>query len=196
MNIVFSTAIVLFLVMDPFGNLPMFISVLKNTAPERRAFIVLREGVIALGILTLFLLFGRDILRLLQITQGSLDMAGGIILFVISLQMIFAFGNGAHDKTQGEPFIVPLAVPLIAGPSAVAVVILMRGYQSASLGQSFIALFFAWFVTTVILMSSAKMERILGPKVIRAGESLMGLLLTAISVQMLVRGIKMSFNLS
>ncbi|QSH39978.1 MarC family protein [Lentisphaerota bacterium ZTH] len=196
MSIILSTAIVLFLVMDPFGNLPMFIAVLKNTPADRRSLVVFREAIIALAILAVFLLFGRDILKLLQITQGSLDMAGGIILFVISLQMIFGFGSGAYVKTHEEPFIVPLAVPLIAGPSAVAVVILMRGYQKAGLGASFAALLLAWLLTTIILMASAKMERILGPKVIRAGESLMGLLLTAISVQMLVRGIKMSFNLN
>jgi MarC family membrane protein len=193
MEYIFTTAILLFLVMDPLGNLPFFINTLKKVPPERHVKIILREAVIALLVLAVFLCFGRKILALLQISQASLGIAGGIILFLIALKMIFGTPNGQEHKTYDEPLIVPLAIPMIAGPSSVATVILIRGSETATLGNSALALFIAWAAGTVILVFSTKLEKLLGQKFLDAAESLMGLLLTALAIEMLIKGIKSSF---
>ncbi len=198
MEFIFSTALLLFLVMDPLGNLPFFISSLKNVPPERYLKIIFRESVIALIVLTIFMLVGKDILRILQISQSSLGIAGGIILFMIALQMIFCLpifspANNNEDKKLEEPFIVPLAVPMVAGPSTAAIIILVRGRADASLLDCFIALCIAWSLSTIILMFSKIISRVLGHKILDASESLMGLLLTALAIEMLVKGIKSAF---
>ena len=198
MEFIFSTALLLFLVMDPLGNLPFFISSLKNAPPERYLKIIFRESVIALIVLTAFMLVGKNLLNILQISQASLGIAGGIILFLIALQMIFCLpifspATDSEAKKREEPFIVPLAVPMIAGPSAAAVIILVRGRADASLPDCFIALLIAWSVSTIILMFSKIISRVLGHKILDASESLMGLLLTALAIEMLVKGIKSAF---
>ncbi len=198
MEFIFSTALLLFLVMDPLGNLPFFISSLKNVPPERYLKIIFRESVIALIVLTVFMLVGKNLLNVLQISQASLGIAGGIILFLIALQMIFCLpifspATDNEDKKREEPFIVPLAVPMIAGPSAAAVIILVRGRADSSLLDCFIALVIAWCVSTIILMFSKIISRVLGHKILDASESLMGLLLTALAIEMLVKGIKSAF---
>jgi MarC family membrane protein len=199
MEFIFSTALLFFLVMDPLGNLPFFISSLKKAPSERYLKIIFRESVIALVVLTIFMLVGKDILGILQISQASLGIAGGIILFLIALQMIFCLPifspaiDNNEDKKREEPFIVPLAVPMIAGPSAVATIILVRGRADASLIDCFIALAIAWCLSTIILMFSKMLSRVLGHKILDASESLMGLLLTALAIEMLVKGIKSAF---
>jgi len=198
MEFIFSTALLLFLVMDPLGNLPFFISSLKNVPPERYLKIIFRESVIALIVLTIFMLVGKNLLNVLQISQASLGIAGGIILFLIALQMIFCLpifspATDNEDKKREEPFIVPLAVPMIAGPSAAAVIILVRGRADSSLLDCFIALVIAWCVSTIILMFSKIISRVLGHKILAPSESLMGLLLTALAIELLVKGIKSAF---
>ena len=198
MEIIISNALLLFLVMDPLGNLPFFMNSLKNAPPERYLKIIFRECFIALVVLTIFMLVGKNILALLQISQASLGIAGGIILFIIALQMIFYLpifspALESEDKRRGEPFIVPLAIPMVAGPSAAATIILTRGRADASLLDCFISLAIAWTITTIILMFSKAISRVIGHKLLDASESLMGLLLTALAIEMLIKGIKSSF---
>ena len=188
---ILATAVLFFIVLDPLGNIPLFLSVLNPVAPERWRRIILRESLIGLGVLLLFLFQGQRILALLHVSVSSLSLAGGIILFLIALSMIF---KGAEDlfKTDvsAEPFIVPLAIPLIAGPSAITTVTLWSARAEIAFWGVLVALMIAWLLSTVVLMTSRMIYRALGMRVIMAVERLMGLMLAVISVEMLVNGLR------
>jgi len=185
-----SAAALLFLVMDPIGNIPLFVAVLGGVDPAKRARIVVREHVIALGVLVFFLFAGRYLVHLLQIQDPALSIAGGIILFLIALRMIFLrpeaiFGDGM----EGEPFIVPLAVPFIAGPSTMTAVLLFATREPALWPHWLLALSAAWLASMLILLPAMALSRLLGTRVLAAFERLMGMLLTAIAVQMFLTGV-------
>jgi len=192
---VFSTATMLFLVLDPLGNLPFFVSLLKDCDAKSYRRIVLRESCIALAVLLLFLVCGNRLLALLQISEGSLGIAGGVILFLISLKMVFGSPQFGGDSREQEPFIVPLAVPLFAGPGAIAVTILVRGDSLDTFMTGLAALVTAWAVSALILLCGRKIGSFLGSQSLNAFQSLMGFLLAAISVGMLVRGIRTAFHI-
>lgn len=185
----YSATITLILVMDPLGNVPLFLSTLNNVDPKRRQRIILRETFIAFIILTLFLFFGQYILEGMHISEPALQIAGGIILFLIAIRMIFP-EHGQDDKSQfiGEPLIVPLAVPLIAGPSTMTMVMLLANQAPYDTFRWFIALTTAWFVSTVILVFSDNLRKILGERGLTAIERLMGMILTTMAVQMFLSG--------
>lgn len=183
----YSAAITLILVMDPLGNIPLFLAALKNISVRKRRMIILRESTIAFVILTIFLLFGQFILEGMHISQPALSIAGGIILFLIAIRMIFPHEETTTKKEVAEPFIVPLAVPLIAGPSTMTVVMLMAK-QSISLFPVFIALLIAWIVTTLVLVFADFLRKILGERGLIAIERLMGMILTTMAVQMFLTG--------
>jgi len=188
---IYSAAILLFLVMDPLGNIPIFLSILKDTEAKRRRQIIIRELLIAYGVLLLFLVFGRYILELLQITEPSLSIAGGVILFIISLKMIFPQAEGVFGSSQErEPLIVPLAIPLVAGPSAIATILLLTAQSPDRLLDWFLALTGAWLVTATILFASGLLRQVLRRRGLAALERLMGMILTTIAVQMLLTGIE------
>jgi MarC family membrane protein len=185
-----SAALLLFLIMDPLGNVPLFLSLLRDLPPARRRLVLLRELLIALGVLFVFLFGGRWILELLQLRQEAVSIAGGIILFLIGIKMIFPSPEGLFGEAPGgEPFIVPLAIPLIAGPSTMAVLLLLGGQDPGRLGEWSIALLVAWAGTAAILFSSTTLYRWLGMRTLTAFERLMGMLLVALSVQMLLDGV-------
>jgi MarC family membrane protein len=186
-----SAAILLILVIDPFGNVPLVVSALSATPAERRARIVLRECLIAYGLLLVFLFGGHAFLALMHLSETSLTIAGGVILFLIALRMVFSHPEGVFGAASGsEPFIVPLAIPAIAGPSALATVMLMASRDPAHTGVWALALTGAMAVTTLTLMAAGWLQRLLGDRVIRAFERLMGLVLTAVAVEMLIGGIR------
>ena len=185
----YSATITLILIMDPLGNIPLFLSVLNKVDPKRRQKIILRETFIALIILTLFLFFGQYILDGMHISPPALAISGGIILFLISIRMIFPHNDEDKTRDLGEPFIVPLAVPLIAGPSTMTMVILMAEQAPYDLPIWFVALFSAWFISTVILMFAEHLRKILGERGLIAIERLMGMILTTMSVQMFLSGL-------
>ena len=190
MNI-YSAAVTLFLVMDPVGNIPLFLSLLKQVDPKRRTKIILRESLIAFAILTLFLFCGKAILHSLNISEEALGIAGGIILFLIAIKMLFPINQNKHtEQTLGEPFIVPMAIPLLAGPSSIATVILFASQAPNSMGQWFIALAVASLLATLLLLAAVPLQRLLGVKIIAALERLMGMILTTIAVQMFLTGLK------
>ncbi|WP_386066580.1 YhgN family NAAT transporter [Tahibacter sp. UC22_41] len=185
-----SAGILLFLIMDPLGNIPIFLSLLKGVAPERRRRVLLRELLIALAVLFAFLLGGQYILKVLQLKQESVSIAGGIILFLIGVKMVFPPKEGVFGHAEGgEPFIVPMAIPGVAGPSAMAALLLLTHTQPGKLPQWALALFAAWFATALILWSATYLYRLLGESVLTALERLMGMILIALSVQMLLDGI-------
>ena len=193
---VFSAIFLLFLIMDPIGNVPLFLSTLKNVPIERRRKIIIRELLIALLVLLFFMFIGKYILQLLQIAQSSLGIAGGIMLFIIAIKMIFpGRGNLFHHSDSMEPLVVPLAVPLIAGPSAIAAVILMMAQEPSRWLEWMVALVVAWLIAGIILVSSEALGRRLGVRALLAIERLMGILLMLVSVDLILDGIKQTFNI-
>ena len=187
----FSATILLLLVVDPFGNVPLVIPALAAVPPGRRGIVIVRECVFAYLILLIFMLGGREFLAWLHLSDESLSIAGGIILFLIALRMVFPSKEGVFgDQATGEPLLVPLAVPMIAGPSALATVMLLASREPAKLGVWMLALTIAMAATTVVLMGAHRVQRIVGERGVIAMERLMGLVLTALAVEMLLGGVR------
>ena len=186
-----SATIVLLLVVDPFGNIPVFVAALANTKGSRRLGIVLRECAIAYVVLLAFMFVGAPFMRVLNLSQSSLSIAGGVILFLIALRMIFRHPGGIFgDKMDREPFIVPLAIPSIAGPSALATVLLLVSREPERIADWVTALSLALGISTLVLVFAERISRLVGERVVQAFQRLMGLILTAIAVEMLLRGIE------
>lgn len=185
--------VLLFVVMDPLGNIPIFVSVLDHVPPERRYRVLARELLIALAILFAFLFGGQYLLAALHLSQYSVSVAGGIILFLIALKMIFPVPRHLRDDDEPddgeEPFIVPLAVPMVAGPSAMAILLLLATRHPDRFGLWSLALFLAWAATAVILAAAPLIRKMLGKRGLIATERLMGMLLVAIAVQMFLEGV-------
>ena len=185
-----SAALLLFLILDPLGNIPVFLSLLKPLPPKRQRVVLIRELLIALAVLFIFLWAGRYVLEAMHLRQESVSIAGGIVLFLIGLKMIFPSPEGMFGETPGgEPFIVPMAIPLVAGPSGMAAVMLFSTQYPDRMLDWSLALFVAWFATALILLSATSLYKLLGKPVLIAVERLMGMLLVAISVQMLLDGV-------
>ena len=191
MDISFASAVViLLLVTDPIGNIPLFVSLLRGVAPRRRPLVIVRECAIALAVLLLFAIFGKSILDLFGLSDRALNLAGGVILFLIALRMIFSHEGVFGALPPGEPLIVPLAIPAIAGPAAIATVMLQVSRAPGRLLEWVAAVAVAMAVSLVTMLFAERISRWLGERVITAFERLMGLLLTAIAVEMLLRGIE------
>jgi len=187
----FSTTILLLLVIDPFGNVPLVVGALRTVAPRRRAAVVLRECVFAYAILVAFMIGGKSFLTLLHLSETSLSIAGGIVLLLIALRMVFHDPDEVFGYSQSEePFLVPLAVPAIAGPSALATVMLLASRDPARLAWWVLALTLAMAISTAVLAASGWLERILGARIIIALQRLTGLVLTALAVEMLLAGVR------
>jgi MarC family membrane protein len=187
----FSATILLLLVVDPFGNVPLVVSAMTSVAPARRARVIARECLFAYLILLGFMLGGREFLAWLHLSNESLSIAGGIILFLIALRMVFPSREGVFGEPQtGEPLLVPLAVPMIAGPSALATVMLLASREPAKLGVWMLALTITMAATTLVLLGAHRLQRILGERAVIAMERLMGLVLTALAVEMLLDGVR------
>jgi multiple antibiotic resistance protein len=189
---IYTAAITLFLVMDPLGNIPIFLSLLEGMEPRRRRHIIMREMLIALGVLTVFLFLGKYILAGLNVSEPALSIGGGVVLFLIALRMIFpgTEPGGAVPIPDQEPLLVPLAVPLVAGPSAMAMVILFATQYPGRVMTWFLALLIAWFASAIILLSAELLRRYLGRRVITAVERLMGMILITVAIEMLLGGIQ------
>jgi MarC family membrane protein len=186
-----STVVILILVIDPVGNIPLFAALLKHVDPRRRAMIIVRECAIAFGVLLVFVLFGTLILDLLGLSGSSLQIAGGVILFLIALRMIFRRPEGVFgDAIDGEPFIVPLAIPFIAGPTAIATVVLLMSGAPHRMLEWVAAVTIAMLITLGMLLTAEGVTRLIGERGLLAFERLMGLILTALAVEMLLRGIE------
>lgn len=187
---VWSAATVLLFVMDPFGNAPLVLKLLENVAPERRRWVIARELLIALAVLMVFLFAGQAILDFLGLQRESVTIAGGIVLGIIGLRLIFPRPDGIMGhQPEGEPFLVPLAIPLIAGPSAMATVILMARNDPREMGRWALAILAAWGVTAAVLLAAPALYRVLRERGLQAIARLMGMLLIMIAVQMVLNGL-------
>ena len=175
--------------MDPLGNIPPFLSVLKGVPAERRRQVLVREILIAYVVLLVFLFLGKRVLALLGLQQETISIAGGIVLFLIALRMVFPSEGSLFGGTlEGEPFIVPLAIPLVAGPSALAVLLLLEQSEAVT-GRLLLAVTIAWALTAAILLSSTLLYRLLKERGLIAMERLMGMLLVMLAVQMFMNGV-------
>ncbi len=190
-----SALVLLLLVLDPFGSLPIFISVMRNVEPSRRTRVALRESALAFAVLLGFMLTGQWFLALMHLSERSLEVAGGVILLIIAVRMIFASGGevyASHGEAR-EPLIFPLAVPLLAGPSAMATVLLLASRQPERLMAWVGALTVAMVVSAVVLLGADRIRKWIGSSMVSAIEKLMGLVLTAIAVEMILAGLKRYF---
>ncbi len=186
-----SATILLILVMDPFGNMPLVVSVLKNVDPSVRTMVVLRECAIAYAVLLAFMFGGNQFMHLLRLSDNALGIAGGLILFLIALRMVFPHAEGIFGETGDTgTFIVPLAIPAIAGPSALATVLLLVSREPQRVFEWMAALSLAMSISTLVMISAQGVSRWIGRRGIIAMERLMGLVLTAIAVEMLLAGIE------
>ncbi len=185
-----SAALLLFLVMDPLGNIPFFLTALRRVGPERRRRVIIRELLIALGVLVFFLFTGQFVLDLLRISEPALTTSGGVILFLIALRMIFpSQERPLAENVDEEPFIVPLAIPYVAGPSTLATELLLMSREPERWPVWLAALLLAWGGNALILYFSSGIGRFLSMRGLTAIERLMGMVLITISIQMMITGI-------
>jgi MarC family membrane protein len=187
-----SATILLLLITDPIGNIPIFANALKPVPPQRRARVILREILIAFVLLLAFMFGGAAFLRAMSLSELALQIGGGVILFLIALRMVFppVATSSADDEPQEEPLIVPLAVPAIAGPSALATVLLLVSQQPQQRMEWVGALCVTMLISAVVLISAERILRVVGTRVVTAMERLMGLVLVSVAIEMLLRGIK------
>lgn len=195
---IISSALVFFLVLDPFGNLPLFLTALSRTAPERRKKVIVREQLIALAIMLAFLFGGQRFLQLFHISAPALSVGGGMILLLIALRMVFPTPDRSlkEPSPEDEPFIVPLAVPYLAGPSLLAMEIVMVSGNPEGLPSYLIALLASWFVSAIVLYFSEGLVRVVGAKALVAVERLMGMVLVIVATQMSLEGIAHFFSIA
>jgi MarC family membrane protein len=189
-----SALILLLLVLDPLGSLPVFIPIMRGVPRERRPRVALREVAIAFGVLAAFMFAGEHFLGLMRLSERSLEVAGGVILLIIAIRMIFGSEGGVYGVPEGrEPLIFPLAVPLLAGPSAMATVLLLASRQPERMWHWVGALAVAMAVSGLVLVMADRIRRWIGDSMVAAIEKLMGLVLTAIAVEMILAGLKRYF---
>jgi len=190
---ILSTAILLLFILDPFGNVPLLLSILKNIDPAKHRKIIIREMLIGLFILVIFLFFGERFLSIFGLETQAITIAGGIIFFVIALKMIFPDPNGHSlfvSSSDEEPLVVPIAIPMISGPASIATLMLLAKSHPTEISSILISVLIAWFITSVILLSSPKLYKLLKRRGLTAMERLMGMLLLMMAVEMFIRGIR------
>ena len=190
-----SAIVLLFLVIDPFGNVPFFMAALKDVDPARRRHVIVRELLIAYAVMVVFLFVGQPLLQILGISGPALTIAGGVILFLIALRMVFPIrGQNLHEDVDGEPFIVPLAIPYVAGPSVMAVELLLISDEPGRWPVWLLAVSVAWLGTAIVVLFGNQVAGRLGSRGLIAVERLMGMILVAIAIQMFLTGADMYFG--
>ncbi|MEK7346189.1 MAG: MarC family protein [Pseudomonadota bacterium] len=185
-----SATILLLLITDPLGNVPLFVSSLRAVPPERRARVIVREVLIAFGLLLAFMFVGQSFLKAMNLSDVSLQIGGAVVLFLIALRMVFPPPAQDSPMPEAEPLIVPLAIPALAGPSAMATVLLLVSQAPERRLEWVAALSVTMAVCAVVLLLAERLQRMVGLRVVSAFERLMGLILVSISVEMLIRGMK------
>lgn len=190
-----SAIVLLFLVIDPFGNVPFFVAALRSVEPARRRHVIVRELLIAYLVMVVFLFAGQPLLKVLGISGPALTIAGGVILFLIALRMVFPIrGRTTQEDIDGEPFIVPLAIPYVAGPSVLAVELLLMSDEPDRWPIWLLAITAAWAATSLVVLFGSQVAERLGARGLVAIERLMGMILVAIAIQMFLTGADMYFG--
>lgn len=192
---ILSAAAMLFFLIDPLGNIPALLAIMKDIEPKRQRVIIARELIIALGILIIFLFAGKPVLTFLQLGEEAVTISGGIILLIIGIRLIFPQESGVMgEQPDGEPFLVPIAIPMIAGPSVMAMLILMTQSQPGRTLHWLAALLIAWVLSAILLLAAPFLLRLLKQRGLAAMERLMGMILLMMAVQMLINGFKELFG--
>ncbi|MCE5279157.1 MAG: MarC family protein [Planctomycetaceae bacterium] len=186
-----SATILLFLLMDPMGNLPIFVAILGDIPPQRRWSVLIRELMISLLVLLTFLLTGAHVLAVLHIKEPALNISGGIVLFLVALRMVFALEGDLLGRVEHEPFIVPLAIPLVAGPATMTMLLILATQHPNRLGEWVLALLSAWAATAAILAASEPIQRLLGRRGLTVVKRLAGMVLVVIATQMFLDGVRL-----
>ena len=190
---ILSTSILLLFILDPFGNVPLVLSVLKNVDPSKHRRIIIREMLIGLVILLIFLFFGEGFLSIFGLETQAITIAGGIIFFVIALKMIFPDPNGHSlfvSSSDEEPLVVPIAIPMVSGPASIASLMLLVKSHPSEINNILISVLIAWLVTSIILLFSPQLYKVLKRRGLIAMERLMGMLLLMMAVEMFIKGIR------
>ena len=185
-----SALLLMFLMAAPLGNIPIFISALKSVPEHRRSRVVIRECVIAALILCIFAFGGKAFLDALGLSQAALSMGGGLIVLLMAIRMVFPSKEGVFGEAPGgEPFIVPLAVPAIAGPSTLATILLLVGSDPDRIPEWLLVVVLTCAISAAILVFAERVQKIVGERTTAAFERLMGLILATMAVQMFLTGI-------
>lgn len=181
--------VILFLIMDPVGNISSFISQLKEIAPEKRKIVILREMLIALAVMIFFNFLGEFIFYVINVSETTVRITSGVILFLIAIKILFPSTDSLRaNLPEGEPFVSPLAIPLIAGPSLLATIMLFAKLTS----QTYLlgAILIAWLLAVGILLAGNLLQKTLGNNGLIASERLMGMLLAMLAIQRFLEGIQ------
>lgn len=178
----------LFLIMNAVGQIPLFLAILSPYSPSKQKFLIFREMLIALGVLIVFTFFGESVLFYLGITHSVIGMAGGILLFLVSLDMVFPKEKDIEALTKFEPMVVPLAIPVITGPGAITMSMTFAGQTNSPLFVA-CAILVAWIPSVLILVFSPYIQKYLGDKGMQAVERLGGMLVILIAIQMFSSGV-------
>lgn len=191
----FSAILVLFLIMDPFGNIATFLAILKKVDRKRRQFIIMREMLIALIVMIFFSFLGKLFMETLHISPITVHIASGTILFLVAIKILFPGITSFRSQLQKgigeeEPFVVPLAIPLIAGPSLLATIILYAQMEPSQLVM-LVAVCLAWLLSCTVLFFSPLLQRILTNNGLIACERLMGMVLVLLAIQRFLEGIQL-----
>lgn len=189
MNSFFAIALTLFFVIDALGNIPIYLSIIRKIDQKKIKRIAIRELLLALVIMIIFHYLGQVLLSLLSISKSTVQVAGGLILFLIAIRLIFSHEEESPKYVSADPFIVPIATPLIAGPSVLSVIMIYALEQPQDL-IVIGAIFVAWFISSLILFFASPIYKLVGEKVLAACQRLMGLIVAVIAVQMFIQGIK------
>lgn len=185
-----TVSLVLFLIMDPIGNVSSFLKMVRGIDPKRQKIIVIREMLIALLFMILFNYFGEVFFDLLKLSETTVRLSSGVILFLIAVQILFSHLNSVRSRvSEGEPFIIPLAIPLIAGPSLLAT-IMLYAHMEESRTIMLAAILIAWLAAVIVLLSSRGLYRVLGDNGLMACEKLMGMILILLAIQRFLDGIR------
>lgn len=186
------TTLLLILVIDPLGNIPVFAGVLRNVPAARQTRVILRELVIALLVMLAVLVGGRSLMAYLGLSQEAMGIAGGIVLFLIAIRLVFPPVNDEDYPPDSEPFIVPLAIPLVAGPSAMATLMLLSGRAPDQLPTLALATLLAWTASAPLMLAAPLLARFVGPRVLKASTCLIGMLLVAVAAQQFLDGLRLA----
>lgn len=185
---IFTIALTFFLICNPIGNSPAILALIKDFDFARQKQIAFREAMIALALALFFQYFGSIFLQSLNIQTYSLTITGGILLLFVALSMIFSFTSNPETKqTKAEPFIVPIAMPIIAGPGLFATIMIFAQNEQNNLKIT-AALLLAWIGVTAVMTFAPYLQKILGKRGLAAMEQLMGMILLLISVDLIVKG--------
>lgn len=188
----FSISLILFLIIDPIGNVSIYHNLLEGYSKKQRLWVVMREMLFALVAMMIFYLLGEYVLSFLSITPTALQLSSGVILLIAAIKILFP-GMGefrAIYRSHKEPYIIPLAIPLVAGPSLLATIMLFSQFEGVSF-YILPAILFAWLASLLILLNAPVIHRAIGDNGLGAAERVMGMVLVLLAIQRFLEGMNL-----